>query len=235
MAKLKNSFPITDLYLALLMFFVVFATVYGVTNFTGLIGEAAKGGVPGHGAPSGPHYNLNIIGVPKEKKTNMTVSQGHRIFVSLEGDTRIDLVEGSNFRVLDANGTDGKAVFQLPNPDPDKDGVTRYSVWSRALSKPGGKSTTDACAQDTESYQRCSDYSMVLVRSQGQGKFNDVSEELLFVYVDLDFDGLPEPHPLFDPALMDYLWKHDNKGLKLAQLRLYPIPSEANLPTPMPE
>ena len=77
----------------------------------------------GNGFPSGAHYNLNIIGVPKGKTAEMTGSSGHRIFVNLEGNTKInlsnaDLSDGA-FRVLDANGTDGNgAAFQLPSPDP---------------------------------------------------------------------------------------------------------------------
>ena len=33
------------------------------------------------------------------------------------------------------------AAFRLPNPDPDGDGTTSYSVYVRALGKPGGKAT----------------------------------------------------------------------------------------------
>ena len=38
----------------------------------------------GNGAPSGPHYNLNIIGVDKAKKPNMVGTNGHTIFVPLK-------------------------------------------------------------------------------------------------------------------------------------------------------
>ena len=57
---------------------------------------------------------------------------GSRIFVPREGNAKINLKEG-DFLVLDANGTDGSAAFQLPNPDPDNDGTTTYSVFARAL------------------------------------------------------------------------------------------------------
>ena len=59
----------------------------------------------GNGALSGPHYNLNIIGVPKDKAADMTGDNGHRIFVPLDGKARIMLIEGDDFAVLDANGT----------------------------------------------------------------------------------------------------------------------------------
>src|SRR5262245_7437905 len=67
----------------------------------------------GNGAPSGPHFNLNIIGVPKGKSADLTSSDGRRIFMPLAGRSRINLVEGADFAVLDANGTDGSAAFQL--------------------------------------------------------------------------------------------------------------------------
>src|SRR5262245_17474130 len=76
----------------------------------------------GNGAPSGTHFNLNIIGVPKGKSADLSTNDGRRIFMPLEGRARINLAEGADFAVLDANGTDGSAAFQLPNPDPDGDG-----------------------------------------------------------------------------------------------------------------
>ncbi|MGE5250158.1 MAG: hypothetical protein ACM3QS_08060 [Bacteroidota bacterium] len=181
----------------------------------------------GNGAPSGAHYNLNIIGVPKNKSADMS-NNGHRIFVPLWGNSKILLYEAEDFGVLDANGTDGTAAFQLPNPDPDNDGITEYSVWARALGKPGGSSTTTTCAYDELGQLWCSVYSMVLVRDKGKSWFDNVSKELLYVYVDLNGDGTPERYPLFDPALQDYFWNYDNNGLKLAQLRFYEIPTDVN-------
>ncbi len=183
----------------------------------------------GNGAPSGAHYNLNIIGVPKGKTAPMDSNNGGRIFVKLDGTTKIGLTEGDTFAVLDANGTDSNgAAFQLPNPDPDNDGITTYSVWSRALGKPGGSSTTTTCAYDVDGTLWCSEESMVLVRSKGQSKFTDVSKELLYIYADLNGDGVVERYPLFSDAMQDYFWSYDNNGLKLAQLRFYEISSNVN-------
>ncbi len=80
----------------------------------------------GNGAPSGYHFNLNIIAVPKLKTALMqddglTGHYGHSIFV-LEGalGTKILLTEapdGETFQVLDKNGTDGEAKFMLPAAD----------------------------------------------------------------------------------------------------------------------
>jgi hypothetical protein len=182
----------------------------------------------GNGAPSGAHYNLNIIGVPKDKTADMTGSNGHRIFVDLEGKCRINLSMG-DFQVLDGNCTDGVSGFQLPNPDPENDGITTYSVYARALGKPGGNSTTTTCFDDFQTGETyCSVYSMVLVREKGKSSFTNVSKELLYVYVDTDGDGTVERYPLFSDAMDDYFWDYDNKGLKLAQLRFYEIPTNVN-------
>jgi len=179
--------------------------------------------VTGNGAPSGPHYNLNIIGVPKNKTADMTNNDGHRIFVPLSGIAKILLGPGDDFAVLDANGTDGSASFQLPNPDPTNSGETKYSVWARALGKPGGSSTTTTCAYDSLDQLWCSVYSMVLVRDKGKSSFTNVSKELLYIYADLNGDGTAERYPLFDAALAGYFWNYDNNGLKLAQLRFYEV------------
>ncbi len=182
-------------------------------------------GATGNDAPSGAHYNLNIIGVPKGKTADMTGNNGHRIFVKLDGGTRINLAMG-DFKVLDANGTDGTAAFQLPNPDPDNDGVTEYSVYARALGKPGGSSTTTTCYDDAQTGDTyCSVLQMVLVREKGKSTFENVTKYLLYVYVDADGDGDLDRVPLFADALDDYFWDYQNDGLKLAQLRFYEIPT----------
>ena len=179
----------------------------------------------GNGSPSGAHYTLNIIGVPNPKSATLTDSHGGRIFVPLCGSTQIKLAEGE-FQVLDGNGTDGSASFQLPNPDPENDGVTQYSVYARALGTPGGRSKTTTCATDpTTGEQWCSIYSMVLVRDSSKPTFSNVSRELLYVYADVDGDGKAERYNLFNGALQDYFWQYDNSGLKLAQLRFYAIPT----------
>lgn len=182
----------------------------------------------GNGAPNGPHYNLNIIGVPKGK--TMSNGSGNVIFVPETGSTKIMLSEGP-FDVLDKNGTDGQAAFQLPNPDPENDGTTSYSVFARALGKPGGSSKTTTCATDpTTGEVWCSIYSMVLVRTKGKQSFTNVSRELLYIYADTNSDGTLERYNLFNSALTDYFWQYDNSGLKLAQLRFYEIPTTVSNP-----
>ena len=192
-----------------------------------LLAPQGQGG-NGNGFPSGPHYNLNIIGVSKDKTADMTGNNGHRIFVKLEGNSKIMLAEGDHFQVLDANATDGPAMFQLPNPDPDNNGITEYSVFARALGKPGGSATMTTCAEDEFDQVWCSTISEVFVRDKGKSTARNVSKALLYIYADLDGDGHDERYPLFDEALEDYYWSYDNNGLKLLQLRFYEIETDVN-------
>lgn len=179
----------------------------------------------GNGAPNGAHYNLNIIGVPKNKTADMTGDNGHRIFVPLYGNAKIYLAESDTFAVLDANGTDGNgAKFTLPNPDPNLDMVSDYVVYARALGKPNGSSRMTSCFTDTLGDTYCSVDTLKLTRTKGQQKFTDVSSELLTVYADINGDGLLERTPLFADSTYNFYWSYDNTGLKLAQLRFYPIP-----------
>jgi hypothetical protein len=62
---------------------------------------------------------------------------------------------------------------------------------------------------------------MVLVRGTGKSSFDNVSKELLYVYVDTNNDGVLERYSLFSDPLADYYWQYDNTGLTLAQLRFY--------------
>jgi hypothetical protein len=176
----------------------------------------------GNGAPSGGHYTLNIIGVPKAKTADMVGDNGHRIFVPLWGNPKIMLTEGPDFLVLDANGTDGQASFELPNPDPTGSGTTVYSVFARALGTPGGKSLMTTCATDpVDGTEVCSVATLTLQRSKGKSTFDNVTKDLLYIYADINGDGILDRVALFDDSLTGYFWDYDNQGLKLAQLRFY--------------
>jgi len=204
----------------------------------------------GNGAPSGAHYTLNIIGVPKEKSPDFDGGNGHRIFVGLgkngSATTRINLGPG-DFAVIDANGTDGSAAFQLPNPDPDGDGTTLYSVYVRVLGKPGGQGTLESCYEDALGTWCAADFDggvepIPLTRTKGGApKFTNVSKDLLYVDHCLAWDAGAdtvlgtdddvctdvEQIGLFSDALLSYYWNYDNQGLKLVQLRFYEVPTVA--------
>jgi hypothetical protein len=185
--------------------------------------------VGGNGAPNGAHYNLNIIGVPKDKTAAMDDNNGHRIFVRLWGNIKIMLAEGDNFRVLDANGTDGNgAKFQLPDPDPDDDMVTTYSVYARALGIPGGWSNMNTGFVDEYGDLYYSLDTLTLERGHGNQKFTEVSQQLLTIYADINDDGIQEEIGLFDDDTYGYFWNYDNHGLKLVQLRFYEIASDVS-------
>ena len=176
----------------------------------------------GNGAPSGSHYNLNIIDVPRNKSADMSGNNGHRIFMPLWANAKILLSEGPDFVVVDANGTDGEASFQLPNPDPTGEGTTVYSVFARALGTPGGKSLTTTCGIDpVDGAEVCSVIKLTLERKKGKSTFENVSKYLLYIYADVNDDGVLDRVPLFDDSLTGYFWDYDNHGLKLAQLRFY--------------
>lgn len=184
----------------------------------------------GNGAPVGAHYNLNVIGVSKPKTASMDGSNRHTVFVPLKGSCQINLAQGT-FNVADGNCFDGDgAEFRLPDPDPDGDGVTAYSVYARALGKPGGSSVTTSCYTDTDGSRWCSTENVVLVRSTGKSTFKNVSKELLTVCVDTDGDGDCDRREfLFDDSKHNYYWQYDNNGLRLAQLRFYEIPTSVGL------
>ena len=178
----------------------------------------------GNGAPSGAHYNLNIIGVPKDLNPNFTGGNGHRIFVDLLGRTKILLRKGE-FDVLDADGTDGTASFQLPEPDATDDGITDYSVFVRGLGKPGGSAMMTSCYFDQQTQTEfCSggEYIVNVTSHGNNNKFQNVTNQLLYVWADIDGDGDVDRTELFSDTLDDYYWYYDNTGLKIAQLRFYP-------------
>jgi hypothetical protein len=206
----------------------------------------------GNGAPSGSHYNLNIIGVPKDKTAEMNNNDGHRIFVQLvntTGSTAGDIIgknftdiskvntillapapAGESFRVLDANATDKTgAVFQLPF-----DVSATWTVWARALGTPGGKADMTTCATVTvidpttlvTTQEVVCSTTLKLVRTKN-AKFQNVTSDLLTITLSAAAATLAgctsTTVGLFAPCLQNYFWNYDNHGLKLLQLRFYPV------------
>jgi hypothetical protein len=184
----------------------------------------------GNGGPSGAHYNLNIIGVPKAKSADMTGGDGHRIFVGLGSNKPADpvttkimltLSTDGTFKVLDANGTDGTASFSLPAPG-------TYSIWARPLGKPGGESKVTSCATDPVTGEEiCSTSNEVFIRDGGKSTFRNVTTALTTIDLDssltdvIDACGGATTVSLFNPCLEGYFWNYDNNGLRLLQLRFY--------------
>ena len=200
-------------------YWVLFALVFGLVGGYVIKSINAAPATTGNGAPAGAHYNLNVIGVPKDKTAS--ISSGNRIFVPLVGNCKVALSMG-DFSVLDGNCTDGTAAFQLHNPDPSGTGTFTYSVWARPLGKPGGSSTATTCATDPTTLEvLCSLNSLVSVRSTGKSTFVNASKDLLSIIVYLNGSTTPTTVSLFDSSLQDYFWNYDNNGLKNLQLRFY--------------
>ena len=121
---------------------------------TALAGKSDDTVLKSNGFPSGRHFNLNIIGVPKDKEVpDMTGSNRHTIFVPLESGDDVgrsvkiqyvtDPADPDNFRVVDGNATDDNvAIIQVPY-EYCLDYVAgcyemlSYDVYARALGKPG--------------------------------------------------------------------------------------------------
>lgn len=61
----------------------------------------------GNGAPSGKHYNINIIGVPNDKNENFDGGNGARIFVDRTGKTFFYVGASDHFEIFDHDATDG--------------------------------------------------------------------------------------------------------------------------------
>jgi hypothetical protein len=227
----------------------------------------------GNGAPSGAHYNLNIIGVDKAKTAPLTDSERHTIFVALNSrggvSSKIYLVPGDDFKVCDGNAFDAAfdcsgnqiqstgAVFMLPcntnldpGTDPDREPSTlipcddteleptlAYEVWARALGRPGGDAIVTTCATETSDIDNdgtldteCSTENVLLVRDPGRSRFSNVTQELTSLVVCFDVDPTVEGedidcfrYALFTGDLEDWFWNYDNNGLRLAQIRFYPI------------
>ena len=158
----------------------------------------------------------------------------------LDRRNKIFLQEGE-FQVIDGNACDGDgATFQLPaNPfsgtleDPV---FQEYEVYIRALGAPGGSATITTCATDPDPDDdpttddativcTTANEVVVLIRNNGKSSFEKVTKQLTTLCLDTDADTVCDTRVgIFDSSLEDYFWDYDNNGLRLAQLRFYPIP-----------
>jgi len=200
----------------------------------------------GNGAPSGAHYELNLIGVTYGKNPPLTGSNRHTIFVPLDTaqddpvpGTDIWLTQGP-FAVCDGNAFDAPydcngtqiakqgAVFQLPcNTNittatgttlvPCTTGATAsYDVWARVVGTPGGSSTLTTCATDPTGNLVCSTNKQMFVRMK-PNKFTNVTDALTSL---VDTNTL-QTVALFQGLYQGFFWDYDNNGNKLLQLRFY--------------
>jgi len=132
--------------------FFLFTLVFGLTLTLGSGVALAGKDLKGNGFLNGRHYNLNIIGVPKDKTVpDMQGSHRHTIFVPLnsgedvERQVKIKYVTGDDFQVLDGNATDddNMAIIQVPyeycdlETNDSCEELLSFIVFARGLGKPG--------------------------------------------------------------------------------------------------
>jgi hypothetical protein len=165
---------------------------------------------------------------------NNTVGDDPGNIASLDKTNKIFLAQGE-FQVLDGNACDGDgAKFQLPANGVES--ATTYEVFLRELGKPGGSGDLRTCGIDAgldgiagtaDDEVVCSSENVVLVRNTGRSQWRNVTKELTTMVIQVDIDGDGDLETLrigiFDPALYEYFWDYDNNGLRLVQLRFYPI------------
>lgn len=185
---------------------------------------------------SGPHYNLNIIGVPKGKNPDMTNSDGHTIFVPLSGTVKIYYVAGDQFQVLDRNGTDSDgATIEVPSSPGDTS--VCYNVYATALGKPFGNAIVNADCVIDGLLGACTDAlavsSFEVTRDTGKPKRQNISDIFRASgCIDLNGSGVCDSGDLqfsniwiFNLIqLQSYFWDYNNTDLRLMQVRFYPVP-----------
>jgi len=117
----------------------------------------AQNQVTGNGAPSGQHYNLNIIGVPNPKNVNFDGGNGARIFVSRTGTTQFYVHGGDSYQVLDRDGTDGKVGTGLADPGiifpyDSTTGTWQVQIWMRLVGPKDSSVTWTSAYWDGSTY-----------------------------------------------------------------------------------
>ena len=225
---------------------LVFALVASVPTFA----QVGKG-------LSGAHWNLNIIGVPKDKAVpSMTDSNRHVIFVPLQsgGDVnrqvKIYFERGDSFKVIDGNATDdNEAIIQVPyefcaDLTQGCEELLSFDVYAVGLGKPFNGAIVEAeCTYSMDlapSDATCTDTLLMgsFEVNRQKGKPQPVNITDVFRAsgcLDISGDGECNAGDLefsnlwiFNiPQLVDYWWDYDNNGLKLMQVRFYETTSGA--------
>jgi hypothetical protein len=190
---------------------------------------------------SGPHYNLEIIGVPKNKTADMTSGNGHVLFVPLDSTAKINFVAGTEFNVMDANCTDTNGcTIEVPSDTSGANSVC-YNVYAVGLGKPGGVAVVNAeCAFDTTLVGGGTCTSALLLSSFEIDRTNggsnkplrknisdifratgclDINANLVCDSGDVQFSNVW----IFNlPQLLSYWWNYTDTGLRNMQVRFYP-------------
>jgi hypothetical protein len=154
---------------------------------------------------------------------------------SLVKTNKIFLGGGDDFQVTDGNACNkGGAAFTLPWSV-----ATEWSVYVRELGKPGGKGDITTCGisdsgtpdDPSDDEVVCSMVNVPLERKKGKSLFRNVTTELTTLTYQVpvldEFGNVlgyaEDTANLFDSDFYQYFWDYDNNGLRLVQLRFYPV------------
>jgi hypothetical protein len=181
---------------------------------------------------NGPHYNMNIIGVSKDKASNIPAwsnENRHAMFVPLDRKINIYMTQGDDFAMVDADGTDGVARFNLAEG--------YYEVFIRAVGKPNGEVTItpEATYIDSETglpIDADTDFYLgsITVKHTKKPVWERVTGMFIADVILYNDDGsVLDTYGntwIFDiPELYEYWWNYDNHGCKNLQVRFYPVDS----------
>jgi hypothetical protein len=186
----------------------------------------------GNGFPSGPHYNLNILGKEENKwQYNESEEGNNTIFVRLDNKSQIWMIptKGTEFVVTDADAVNkdkGKydAEFEIPYNKSLR--YPAYDVYVRARGKPGGYVNISAeflNLTDNTTWLSMGTVEMLSHNQNGKGRPKPVAQcinNLFYVTVDGSTYWLFD-HPEYNETLYQYFWDYDNHGCKLLQVRFY--------------
>lgn len=236
---MKNKVSAAALVLLVLVF-----TSYG------LVAEAKPNG--GNGLRpgvdfSGPHFNLNVHGVPSgvDKFDDDTIGPGrHTIFIPIDGvdlniSYRFDLTLNWTIEDCDAT-TDGTVKIVLPAyfyNDTDEDGIDEdklrvayYMVYVVGLGKPvEGMILIDpeAMFNGSVTFYGFNDNGPLDVRrTKGTPQWQNATD-MFFVdarfFNGTDYIDYSDTWVFDMPGLEGYWWDVSNTGIKHMQIRFYPV------------
>lgn len=206
--------------------------ILAIAIFTGLTLAVPTFAQVGQGL-SGPHYNLNIIGVANPKTADMTDTSRHTLFVPLSGSVKISYVAGTEFQVLDGNCTDADGcTIEVPS---DPLGDLCYDVYATGLGKPNaGQVIVNASCTIDGLIGSCADALLLdtftVDRPKGKPRRQNISDVFRATgCIDVNATGFCDSGDLqfsnvwiFNiPQLLDYFWDYNNTGLRLMQVRFY--------------
>ena len=213
------------------------------TSGTAFAGNTATG----HAAPSGPHWNINIIGHPKGG-IGGDDSSGHSIMIPLknvppgvqltcpdengvviiddQGETgnteptgaRIYFVAGDHFEIIDRDATDGNGAKIMV---PVEGEVIQFDVYMRVLGKPNTCMNINAYAYDLEQNLWYQAGTVYVSRKTGKSTFVRANELFTVCIWDSVQQKCVDYRSVFNNLFESYFWSILNDGTRLVQLRLY--------------